>query len=79
MAARTIHDLAAPAPDGGNLVTTSGFCAACDSYFIDAAAYLFDALDGSVLVEARHYSDLDEAMSRARMGCSDAEHLRTPR
>lgn len=49
---------ATPAPDGGSLVTASGFCAACDSYFVDAPAFRFDAPDGIVLVEARHYDAL---------------------
>ena len=42
-------------PEGGTLVIASGFCAACDSHFVDAAAYRFDAVDGTVLIEARHY------------------------
>lgn len=45
----------AHAPAGGVLLTASGFCAICDSYFVDAAAYRFEAPDGTVLVEARHY------------------------
>lgn len=49
------QELATEAPDGGSLVIASGFCAACDSYFADGAAYRFDAPDGIVFVEARHY------------------------
>lgn len=58
------QELATQAPHGGSPVTTSGFCAACDSYFVDAAAYRFDAPDGIVLVEARHYATSERPAAR---------------